>query len=109
MTPERWKDIFTNIKDNFKVEEEGNFRLDEEGGIETEFIIFQGPLGRMKLEYSEKPAVIDKKVNFSKRIGSKSEVTYIYSDTEKSRRLKAYKWDEGRDDWVEMEAKNFDL
>ncbi|MFA6394095.1 MAG: hypothetical protein WCW25_04455 [Patescibacteria group bacterium] len=109
MTPERWKDILGNVKDNFEVEEEGNFHDDEEGGIDGEFIIFAGPLGQMKLEYSEKPAVVDKKVSFSNRIGARSEVKYIYSEKEKVRKMKAYKWDDADERWVEMEAKNFNL
>ena len=109
MQPDRWKDILGNVKDNFEVEEDGNYHLDEEGGIDAEFIIFKGPLGRMKLEYITKPVVLDKKVTFSNRIGSQSEVKYIYSEEEKSNKLKVYKWDEAQDDWLEMEAKNFNL
>ena len=109
MAPERWKDILGNVKDNFKVEDEGSFHDEEEGGVDVEFIVFAGPLGRMRLEYLVKPAVIDKKVSFSNRIGSKSEVKYIYSDTEKVQKMKAYKWDDNDEEWVEMEAKKFDL
>lgn len=109
MLPDRWKDILGNIKDKFSVEEDGNYHIDEEGGIDVEFIIFAGPLGRMKLEFETRPAVLDKKVTFSNRVGVQSEVKYIYSETEKSHKLLVYKWDEGRDDWIEMEAKNFNL
>ncbi|MFA6106594.1 MAG: hypothetical protein WC745_02860 [Patescibacteria group bacterium] len=109
MAPERWKDILGNVKDKFKVEDEGSFHDEEEGGVDVEFIIFAGPLGRMRLEYSVKPAVIDKKVSFSNRIGSRSEVKYVYSDTEKVQKMKAYKWDDNDENWVEMEAKKFDL
>ncbi|MFA6170993.1 MAG: hypothetical protein WCW77_04025 [Patescibacteria group bacterium] len=109
MLPDRWKDILGNIKDNFKVEEEGAYRVDEEGGIDVEFIVFNGPLGKMRLEFISKPVVLDKKVSFSNRIGSQSEVKYIYSEDEKSHKLMISKWDEGQDDWVEVDAKNFNL
>ncbi len=108
MTPEKWQNIIGNIKDNFSVEDEGQQQLEEEGGIEIKYIIFQGPLGRMKLEYISKPVVIDKKTTYSKRIGSETKVDYVYSPDEKSHKLTAYKWDEDDDVWVEMEAGMFD-
>ena len=109
MLPEKWRGIVGNIKDNFKVEEDGKERFEDEGGTEIEYIIFKGPLGRMKLEFISKPVVLDRKTKYSKRIGSETVVDYIYSPDEKSHKLKAYKWDEAMSEWVEMEAKKFDL
>lgn len=109
MRPEKWQDIINNIKDSFEVEEQGNQHLDERGGTDIEFIVFKGPLGRMKLEFIAKPIVTDKKTTYSRRIGSETQVEYIYSKDEKSHKFTAYKWDEARDDWVEIEANNFNL
>ncbi len=108
MSPEKWENTINNIKDNFEVEEHGKQYENDMGGIDIEFIIFKGPLGRMKLEFISKPVVLDKKTTYSRRIGSEIKVDYIYSDTEKSHKMMAYKWDEGRDDWVEMDARAFD-
>lgn len=108
MTSEKWQNIVGNIKDNFTVEEEGKNHEDEMGGIDAEFIIFQGPLGRMKLELISRPVILDKKTTYSRRIGSETQVEYVYSNDEKSCKLKAYKWDEARDGWVEMEEKMFE-
>jgi hypothetical protein len=107
MLPEKWKIIKGNVKDNFKVEDEGNIHLDEEGGIDIEFIVFYGPLGKMRMEYISKPIVIDKKTTYSRRIGSETNVTYVFSDKEKSNTLKVYKWDNNEDVWEEIDAKNF--
>lgn len=107
MTKERWEDVVGNIKDSFEVEDEGKQHDDERGGSDIEFIIFSGPLGRMKLEFVTRPVVLDKKTDYSKRIGSETKVSYIYSATEKNCRLTAYKWDEEREDWVEIEAEMF--
>lgn len=107
MTREKWQTILGNIKDNFKIEEEGSEFVDEEGGVSIEFIIFDGPLGRMRLEFVSKPLVVDKKTTYSKRIGSETKIDYVYSDSEKSENLTAYKWDDSQDDWVEMEANMF--
>lgn len=109
MTKERWREIVGRIKDNFQIEDEGSYHFDEEGGVDVESIVFNGPLGRMKLEFEEKPVIIDKKTTYSNRIGSETRIEYVYSQSEKSAKLMAYKWDDGIDDWVEMEAKNFGL
>ena len=107
MSPEKWEKIKGQIEDNFKAEEHGERHEDDMGGIDIEFIIFKGPLGRIKLEYISKPVVLDKKTTYSNRIGSNTKVDYVYSDTEKSYKMKAYKWDEEQDDWVEMDARAF--
>lgn len=107
MTEERWKDLVGNIKDKFKVEDEGSEHLDEHGGIDREYIVFAGPLGKMKLELITKPVVLDKKTNYSNRIGSETKVNYIYSESEKTSRLVAYKWDDNQEEWVEIEAEMF--
>jgi hypothetical protein len=107
MTPDRWKDITGNIKDNFEVEDEGHEHIDEEGGIDIEFIVFSGPLGLMRLEFISKPVVLDKKTTYSKRIGSETKVDYVYSRDEMGYALVAYKWDNAQDGWVEIDAGSF--
>lgn len=77
------------------------------GGIDIDFIIFKGPLGMMKLEFITKPAILDKKTTYSRRIGSETKVDYIYSDTEKSSKFIAYKWNEDQEAWVEIDSKSF--
>jgi hypothetical protein len=108
MIPEKWQSTIGNIKDKFVVEDEGELYIDEEGGIEIKFIEFEGPLGKMRLEYVSKPLIIDKKTNYSKRIGSETQVEYIYSNSEKTNQLMIYKWSDYDNDWEEMETNMFD-
>lgn len=109
MTNEKWQNILGNIKDNFKYENEFKERLDEEGGIDIESIEFQSPMGRIRLEHITKPVVLDRKTTYSKRIGSETKIDYIYSPDEKVQKLIAYRWDEGQDNWAEIDAKKFDV
>lgn len=109
MTPEKWQNILGNIKDNFKYENEGKEHIEEEGGVDIEYIEFIGPLGKMRLEHISRPVVLDKKTTYSNRIGSETKVDYIYSPDEKNYILSALKWDESLDDWVEIDAKKFNL
>ncbi len=107
MKPEKWENLIGVFKDKFEIEEHDKKHLDEQGGTDIEFIIFKSPLGRMKLEFITKPVVLDKKTNYSQRIGSQVDVEYIYSEDEKTNRLVAYKWDEAQNEWVEINADNF--
>ncbi|MBI2459654.1 MAG: hypothetical protein HYV53_03835 [Parcubacteria group bacterium] len=109
MLPEKWREIAGQIKDNFKVEESGQEHFEDEGGADIEYLVFNGPLGRMKLEFISRPVILDKKTKYSKRLGASTVINYIYSPDEKFHKLKAYKWDEALNDWLEMEAKKFDL
>jgi hypothetical protein len=104
MTNEKWQEIISMVEDKFKVEEKGAKAIDDAIGGNLEFIIFEGPLDRMKLERTERPVVLDKKTTYSNRIGSGVKVDYVLSPDEKIYKFKAYKWDEGENDWVEMEA-----
>ena len=107
MSPEKWENLIDDIKDKFEVEKHDKEHLDEQGGTDIEFIIFKSPLGRVKLEFITKPVVLDKKVTYSRRIGSETTVDYVYSEDEKTNRLVAYKWNEIDKDWVEINADSF--
>ncbi len=108
MTPEKWINTVNDIKDKFPTRNEGELLIEEEGGIEVKFIEFDGPIGKMRLEFIAKPVIIDRKTNFSKRIGSETQVTYVYSTEEKSYKMIAYKWNNYEDDWIEMETGMFE-
>ncbi len=106
MNTEKWKNLLGDVKENFQVEDEGKEHLEEEGGVDIEYIVFQGPLGKIRLEYIIKPVILDKKTIYSRRIGSETKVDYIYSQEEKSCKLVVYKWED--EDWVEIDGGMFD-
>jgi len=106
MNIEKWKNLLGDVKEKFQVEDEGKEQLEEEGGVDIEYIVFQGPLGKTRLEYIIKPVILDKKTTYSRRIGSETKIDYIYSQDEKSHKLVVYKWDD--DDWVEIDGSMFD-
>ena len=106
---DRWKDILGQIKENFSVLEHQTLASEERGGVTTEYIVFEGPLGKMKLEFITKPKVIDKKTTYSNRIGSEVNVDYIYSPSEKVHQFFIYRWEEAEDAWRPVEADNFNL
>jgi hypothetical protein len=114
MSPDKWETIKSQVNKQFSVEEQGKEDLlvdTADGQVkqgEAEYIIFEGgPLGRMKLQFQKKPKLEDKTFHYSKRAGDSARVEYKFSESETVYTLKAYKWDDARDDWKEIDASNF--
>lgn len=107
MRPERWQEIVEQIKSSFEVEDSGKFEEDSHGGTTVEFIEFNGPMGRLRLEFSTHPVLLDTKTKYHKRIGSETEINYVYSDTEKTSSLAVFRWDDALGDWREFDSKLF--
>ncbi len=106
MTREKWEYITGDVEDKFGLLEKGREFFDESGGINVDFIVFKSPLGKIRLEYAERPVILDKKTNYSHRAGTIAEVEYVYSKTEKTASFTAYKWVDGENDWKEIGAEN---
>lgn len=115
MTPERWQQIKNTVKKQFVLEDEGREDLlvnTAEGQVkqgEAEFVIFESPAlgGRTKLQFQKKPRVEEKKFHYSHRQGDSARVEYKFSETEMVYNFKAYKWDEGEEEWKEIDAASF--
>ncbi|MFC1612909.1 hypothetical protein ACFL23_01120 [Patescibacteria group bacterium] len=102
MTEEKWQNLRGMILDDFGIEEEKKEIIEDIPNAYIEYIIFNGPIGKIKLERTVKPVVIDKKTTYSARAGMAEKVDYIYAEGEFSSKFKAYKWNNG--DWEEMDA-----
>lgn len=71
--------------------------------LTVETAVFNGASGRMKLERSVKPVVLDKKTSYSKRIGGDVTVEYILSDDEFVDTVKCYRWDKLAREWKQID------
>ena len=116
MTDEKWQNIVSMIKDKFAVEEEssdsveiGNTKAGSPAIEIKEIIIFDGPLGKIKLERTTRPIVVDKKTQYSQRIGAQVTVDYVYSDSENSQKVRFYRYESDQTDWVEINQNNFNI
>lgn len=113
MTPDRWQQIKEAVKKQFPAADEGveDLLVDTADGSvkqgEVEFIIFDSPLGRTKLQFQKKPKVEEKKYHYSHRQGDSARVEYKFSDSELVYALKAYKWDETGGEWQEIDTSTF--
>ena len=92
------------IKSKFTVLSDGRRDSEDIPRAFVEFIEFESPMGRMKMERTTSPAVLDKKTLYSKTAGRAGRIEYVYSETEFSHRLKAYKWSEGLGEWEEVKG-----
>jgi hypothetical protein len=107
MKLERWQDLVDQIKATFEIEDEGSYDDDEHGGMNTQYLEFTGPLGRIRLEFVTKPLLLDTKTKYSKRIGSETKVEYVYSPTEKTYSLAVFKFDDATGEWTPFENNLF--
>jgi hypothetical protein len=71
--------------------------------LTVETVEFDGATGRMKLERSVKPLVLDRKTTFSKRVGSDVEIEYVLSDDEFVDTVKYYRWDKLARQWRQID------
>jgi hypothetical protein len=113
MDIDRWEQIKENIKNKFKVLEQGTEDLTvptSEGEVKngkSEFLIAETPMGKIKLSFESRPVVTDKKFIYSHRAGQAARTEYQFSDSEKTHKIKAYKWDLDNEEWKEIDAGNF--
>lgn len=107
MNKDRWQEILDMVKTSFEVEDSGVTQSDERGGTETEFIVFSGPLGRIKLEFSTHPALLDTKTHYKKRIGAEVVVDNIYSETDTVHHLEIWRWNDANQEWEAFKTNIF--
>lgn len=107
MTDDKWADTLAMIKEKFKVEDEGRRAIDGIPNAFVYFIVFESPQGKVKLERSTQPVVLDRKAVYSKLAGAASNIEYIYSDAEVFHKLQAFRFNESRNDWEELKSGMF--
>lgn len=114
MSPEKWETIKQTVKKQFSIQEEGieDLLVDTaEGQVkqgQAEFIVFESPLGRTKLQFQKKPKLEEKKYFYSHRQGDAARVEYKYSGTDLVYTFKAYRWSDTEEQWCEIDSGSFD-
>lgn len=104
MTKERWDDLIATIKDSYPVTNEGHERLDGRPG-EREFIEFDGPIGKVRLELLTTPVITGSKGMGGHKVGAATSIRYEYSQEEKAVKFLAYRLVDG--EWHEIDARSF--
>lgn len=109
MDAEKWSEIKDMIHEKFEILEEHkeditypNEKGVEEKHGEREVIIFQGPEGKVKLEFEDKELIIDKKEHYTHQGGSGT-TEFVFSPTERSCVLNAFQWFEAVKGWEKIQ------
>ncbi len=115
MNPTKWENLIYLVEERFGIDKKysEDFEVAETSAGEKiigqkEIVEFKGPLGRIKLEKISRPRVIDKKVLHTKRIGGKTAVDFVYSNSEPVVELKIYK-EEVNGEWEEISPETMGL
>lgn len=108
MNLEKWQAIKNRVLDDFTVLDQGQETSEEDGGSQLEFLEFDSPLGRLRLEFISRPEVLDKQTHYSNRIGAETQVAYVYGEN-LTHHLAVYRWDEATADWQALDPRQFKL
>lgn len=98
----KWEDLLDKIERMFGFVEHTTEECPERR-MTVETAVFDGASGRMKLERTVKPVVLDKKTMYSKRIGGEVTTEYVFSDDEYVDTVKFYKWDRLAREWKQID------
>lgn len=102
MNYDKWEQTIALIKSSYEVENEGKEDIDDLTIME--FIEFRKAGELFRLELMIKPKVKEKKTIYSRRIGSETSEKIIYDENEKVYVLKVYKYNQGADEWQEINS-----
>jgi hypothetical protein len=98
MNDEKWQDLKEKISTRFgnlEIEVEKSEMQDDLGHslpVTTESLIFDSPLGEIKISRESHAKIVDKKAHYHKGAGG-ADIEFVVDDTEKSNRLTVYKRD----------------
>jgi hypothetical protein len=106
MNVARWEQIKNLVKEKFGSVVERQ-EADAASQETAEILEFDGPLGKMKLAFTTRPKILDKKTTYSNRVGSEVKVDYVFSAEENVQHLQAYRWNEASNDWQEVDSAMF--
>jgi len=116
MNDEKWGDIVELVEQKFGIIERNKEEVpigddfeEDKSREKIDSVIFNGPLGKMKIQRITRPVILDKKAHYTKTIGKGAQVEITYSDSETTSKVKAFKWDDIDKNWVEIEADKLDF
>jgi hypothetical protein len=98
----KWEDLIDKIEKMFGFIEHTTEDYPERR-MTVETAIFDGASGRIKLERTVKPVVLDTRTTYSKRIGGEVTTDYVLSDDEYVDTVRFYRWDRLAREWKQID------
>lgn len=112
MKSELWGEILNRLEDQYgslEIERFSETREDDTGQklvTDIERVEFETPMGRMRTELATSPMILDKKTHYSHTAGAHTNIEYVLSETEKTQKIRAFRFDEDADEWIELNTNN---
>lgn len=112
MNDEKWEQLKDRLGKRFEVldERHGDLMADTpEGEVkqgEQDIVVVHTPAGKIRLVREIRPLILEKKMHYTHRQGQSAQVEYLLSDTEKTYKLRVFKWIDLEDDWQEIDLQN---
>jgi hypothetical protein len=107
MTKNKWLDLIDMVEVKFEINENYKKPMGDESPGEKHIVVFTGPMGKIKLEFTEKARLKDVKTIYSGRVGSEVTINKIYDEEDIVSHMNAYKWDEIREEWQPIQGELF--
>ena len=105
MNDSKWAEVLDKVESQFEIEDQGVESLAEVPGGTMEFVVFNSPMGRMRLARETRPRVEQTKAIGGSKYGAGSMIEKVYSDTEVVHRFLAWKEVDG--EWEAIDAESF--
>ena len=102
MYQRKWEDLLDKVEKMFGFIEHTTEEYPERR-MTVETAVFDGASGRVKLERTVKPVVLDRKTTYSKRVGSGVTTEYVLSDDEYVDTVRFFKWDRLAREWKQID------
>lgn len=105
MNDDQWEDLKENIRGkgieiNEKTEDAATFDdLENKIPGKKEILEFKTEIGKIKIERTSRPKILDKKAHYHKGAGGQAKLEYVLSPDEMSHKVDAFKWDEDLSEW----------
>jgi len=101
----KWEDLIDKIEKLFGFIEHTTKEYPERR-MTVETAVFEGASGRIKLQRTVKPVVLDQKTTYSKRIGSEVTTEYVLSEDEYVDTVCFYRWDDLAREWEQIDMED---
>jgi hypothetical protein len=98
----KWEDLLDKIEKLFGFIDHTTEEYPERR-MTVETVVFDGASGRMKMERTVKPLLLDTKTTYSKRVGGEVTTEYVVSDSEFVDTVRYYKWDKLAGEWKQID------
>lgn len=103
MNDNRWSELIDKLESSFTILDRGREELENVPHGVIDFLIFEGPAGKMMVERTTKPKTLGEKSFGGSKYGAGSNVEKIYSDSETVSTIQVYKEIGGEWEPIEVE------